>query len=214
MLDIINIILLIVVVFIFLVLRSVLGKRTGLEKQVIQDIKEVKQPIKKDIITNDNIDNEGLTKLEKKFDNELKFLYKNDKQFTLEYFTEGVKKAYEMILVAYSEENTSLLKSLLSQNIYEEFNESINIRNEKFQKLEYSLIKVEDVKIQDIIINKNVVRIKVLINALNNSIISQIKDDEKVNKRNNSNVNETWSFDKNINSSDPNWKVAERDRLN
>ena len=39
MLDIINIILLIVVVFIFLVLRSVLGKRTGLEKQVIQDIK-------------------------------------------------------------------------------------------------------------------------------------------------------------------------------
>tara|TARA_B110000438_G_scaffold303419_1_gene364807 strand:+ start:1435 stop:2079 length:645 start_codon:yes stop_codon:yes gene_type:complete len=214
MLDIINIILLIVVVFIFLVLRSVLGKRTGLEKQVIQDIKEVKQPIKKDIITNDNIDNEGLTKLEKKFDNELKFLYKNDKQFTLEYFTEGVKKAYEMILVAYSEENTSLLKSLLSQNIYEEFNESINIRNEKFQKLEYSLIKVEDVKIQDIIINKNVVRIKVLINALNNSIISQIKDDEKVNKRNNSNVNETWSFDKNINSSDPNWKVAEIDRLN
>jgi predicted lipid-binding transport protein (Tim44 family) len=119
-----------------------------------------------------------------------------------------------MILVAYSEENTSLLKSLLSQNIYEEFNESINIRNEKFQKLEYSLIKVEDVKIQDIIINKNVVRIKVLINALNNSIISQIKDDEKVNKRNNSNVNETWSFDKNINSSDPNWKVAEIDRLN
>ncbi|MDG2187134.1 MAG: Tim44/TimA family putative adaptor protein [Hyphomicrobiales bacterium] len=214
MLDIINIILLIVVVFIFLVLRSVLGKRTGLEKQIIQDIKEVKQPIKKDIITNDNIDNEGLTKLEKKFDNELKFLYKNDKQFTLEYFTEGVKKAYEMILVAYSEENTSLLKSLLSQNIYEEFNESINIRNEKFQKLEYSLIKVEDVKIQDIIINKNVVRIKVLINALNNSIISQIKDDEKVNKRNNSNVNETWSFDKNINSSDPNWKVAEIDRLN
>ena len=214
MLDIINIILLIVVVFIFLVLRSVLGKRTGLEKQVIQDIKEVKHPIKKDIITNDNIDNEGLTKLEKKFDNELKFLYKNDKQFTLEYFTEGVKKAYEMILVAYSEENTSLLKSLLSQNIYEEFNESINIRNEKFQKLEYSLIKVEDVKIQDIIINKNVVRIKVLINALNNSIISQIKDDEKVNKRNNSNVNETWSFDKNINSSDPNWKVAEIDRLN
>ena len=41
MIDIINIILLIAVVFIFIALRSVLGKRTGLEKPVIFDIEEV-----------------------------------------------------------------------------------------------------------------------------------------------------------------------------
>ncbi|MEL0184863.1 MAG: calcium-binding protein, partial [Hyphomicrobiales bacterium] len=40
--DIINIILLIIVVFIFMVLRSVLGKRTGLEKSIVIDFKEKK----------------------------------------------------------------------------------------------------------------------------------------------------------------------------
>ena len=50
--DIINIILLIVVIFIFMVLRSVLGKRTGLEKSIVIDFKENKKPIPRDTIEN------------------------------------------------------------------------------------------------------------------------------------------------------------------
>ena len=50
--DIINIILLIVVILIFMVLRSVLGKRTGFEKSIVIDFKENKKPVPRDNIDN------------------------------------------------------------------------------------------------------------------------------------------------------------------
>lgn len=214
MIDIINIILLIAVIFIFIVLRSVLGKRTGLEKPVVFDIEEVKESVIKVDSKRDTIDKKEKAKPHIKFDKELRILVKNDKQFTVDYFSDGVKKAYELILVAYAEENLALLESLLSQNIYEEFNHSIKVRNDKLQSLEYILIKVEYLEIQDISIAKNIARIKVLIHTMNKSIVSQILNDEKVNKHNSANIKETWTFEKNMKSSDLNWKVSEINRPN
>ena len=214
MIDIINIILLIAVVFIFIALRSVLGRRTGLEKPVIFDIEEVVESAVEYDKKRDIVDSIEATDLQNKFDKELKTLVKNDKQFTVDYFSEGVKKAYELILVAYAEENLKLLDSLLTQNIYEEFNHSIKARKDKQQTLEYILIKVENLEIQDISITKNIAKIKVSIHTMNNTFVSEIINDEKVNKHNTANIKEIWTFDKNLKSSDPNWKVSEINRPN
>ena len=91
MIDIINIILLIAVVFIFIALRSVLGRRTGLEKPVIFDIEEVVESAVEYDKKRDIVDSIEATDLQNKFDKELKTLVKNDKQFTVDYFSEGVK---------------------------------------------------------------------------------------------------------------------------
>jgi predicted lipid-binding transport protein (Tim44 family) len=49
---------------------------------------------------------------------------------------------------------------------------------------------------------------------MNKSIVSQILNDEKVNKHNSANIKETWTFEKNMKSSDLNWKVSEINRPN
>ena len=79
------------VVFIFIALRSVLGRRTGLEKPVIFDIEEVVESAVEYDKKRDIVDSIEATDLQNKFDKELKTLVKNDKQFTVDYFSEGVK---------------------------------------------------------------------------------------------------------------------------
>ena len=77
--DIINIILLIVVIFIFMVLRSVLGKRTGLEKSIVIDFKEKKNLIPRDKIEDKVKEPEiiNLSQQSQEFSDEINLLEKN-----------------------------------------------------------------------------------------------------------------------------------------
>jgi len=214
--DIINIILLIVVILIFMVLRSVLGKRTSLKKSIVIDFKENKKLIPRDKIEN-KVEKSESTKLKQqnqKFSDEINLLEKNIKSFSIEYFLEGATKAYEMTLIAYSEENKETLKMLLEKNIYDEFLESINIRNQKNQKLEYSLIRVNKLEIRDINISKNTSNIDLYIDANNEFVLTELKDEEKSVNKNKAHVKEIWTFTKKLNSRDPNWRVSEISRLN
>ncbi len=214
--DIINIILLIIVVFIFMVLRSVLGKRTGLEKSIVIDFKEKKNQTPTDKIE-EKVEKPEVIKLNQQsqeFSDEINLLEKNIKSFSIDYFLDGAKKAYEMTLIAYSEENKETLNMLLEKNIYDEFLESIEIRNNNKQKLEYSLIKVNKLDIRDIDINKNIAKIDLHIDADNEFVLTELKDEEKSINKNKAHVKEIWTFTKKLNSRNPNWKVSEISRLN
>ena len=184
MFDIINLILLIIVIFILIMLRSVLGRRTGLEKPVVIDFDEHKS---KAVETNheDDVRNPLEINEDEKnissFLGELKYLEKSLKGFDLKYFREGAIK-YEMILIGHSEEDHKTLNSLLGKELYEDFKASIEARNEAAQKLEYSIIKVSELQIDDIKIEKNIASITCRINAETSSTISEFKDDEKSTK--------------------------------
>jgi len=214
--DFINIILLIVVIFIFMVLRSVLGKRTGLEKSIVIDFKEKKNLVPRDKIEQKAKEPEviNFSQQSQEFSDEINLLEKNIKSFSIDYFLEGATKAYEMTLIAYSEENKETLNMLLEKNIYDEFLESINMRNIKNQKLEYSLIKVNKLDIRDIDINKNIAKIDLHIDADNEFVLTELKDEEKSINKNKAHVKEIWTFTKKLNSRNPNWKVSEISRLN
>ncbi|MEL0184864.1 MAG: Tim44/TimA family putative adaptor protein, partial [Hyphomicrobiales bacterium] len=148
------------------------------------------------------------------FSDEINLLEKNIKSFSIDYFLDGAKKAYEMTLIAYSEENKETLNMLLEKNIYDEFLESIEIRNNNNQKLEYSLIKVNKLDIRDIDINKNIAKIDLHIDADNEFVLTELKDEEKSINKNKAHVKEIWTFTKKLNSRNPNWKVSEISRLN
>ena len=214
--DFINIILLIVVIFIFMVLRSVLGKRTGLEKSIVIDFKEKKNLVPRDKIEQKAKEPEviNFSQQSQEFSDEINLLEKNIKSFSIDYFLEGATKAYEMTLIAYSEENKETLNMLLEKNIYDEFLESINMRNIKNQKLEYSLIKVNKLDIRDIDINKNIAKIDLHIDANNEFVLTELKDEEKSINKNKAHIKEIWTFTKKLNSQNPNWKVSEISRLN
>ena len=198
-------------------LRSVLGRRTGLEKPVIIDFDE---PKSKAAETAQEEDVNSLIEIHEDEKNissylsELKYLEKSLKGFDLKYFKEGAIKAYEMILIGHSEEDHKTLNSLLGKELYEDFKASIDARNESAQKLEYSIIKVKELQIDDIKTEKNIASITCSINAETSSTISEFKDDEKSTKRNSSKTKEVWTFSKNLKSKDPNWKVITIRRLN
>ena len=206
MFDIINLILLIIVIFILIMLRSVLGRRTGLEKPVVIDFDEHKS---KAVETNHEDDVRNPLEINEDEKNISSFL-----GFDLKYFREGAIKAYEMILIGHSEEDHKTLNSLLGKELYEDFKASIDARNEAAQKLEYSIIKVSELQIDDIKIEKNIASITCRINAETSYTISEFKDDEKSTKRNSAKTKEIWTFSKNLKSKDPNWKVIAISRLN
>ena len=143
-------------------LRSVLGRRTGLEKPVIIDFDEHKskavETTHEDDVSNPQEINEDEKNISS-FLGELKYLEKSLKGFDLKYFREGAIKAYEMILIGHSEEDHNTLNSLLGKELYEDFKASIDARNEAAQKLEYSMIKVNELQIDDIKIEKNIASI-------------------------------------------------------
>lgn len=217
MFDIINLILLIIVIFILIMLRSVLGRRTGLEKPVIIDFDEPKSKAAETTQGDDvgsPLEIHEDEKNNSSYLTELSYLDKSLNGFNLKYFKEGAIKAYEMILIGHSEEDHKTLNSLLGKELYEDFKASIDARNEAAQKLEYSMIKVSELLIDDINIEKNIASITCSINAETSSIISEFKDDEKSTKRNSAKTKEVLTFSKNLRSKDPNWKVIAISRLN
>ena len=198
-------------------LRSVLGRRTGLEKSVVINFDDKRKKVTEKAPSDDIgipakmvEDEENIGKYQK----ELKFLEKSLNGFNIEYFIEGATKAYEMTLISHSEENYDTLNSLLEKDLYDDFVRSIDVRNENSQKLEYSLIKVSELHIEDIKIDNKIVSIVCTINADINSSLSEFQEDEKVTKRNSSKTKEVWTFRKNLKTKDPNWKVQTISRLN
>jgi len=217
MFDIINLILLIIVIFILIMLRSVLGRRTGLEKSVVINFDDKRKKVTEKAPSDDIGIPAEMIEDEKnigKYQKELKFLEKSINGFSIEYFIEGAMKAYEMTLISHSEENYDTLNSLLEKDLYDDFVRSIDVRNENSQKLEYSLIKVSEFHIEDIKIDNKIVSIVCTINADINSSLSEFQEDEKVTKRNSSKTKEVWTFRKNLKTKDPNWKVQTISRLN
>jgi len=217
MFDIINLILLIIVIFILIMLRSVLGRRTGLEKSVVINFDDKRKKVTEKAPSDDIGIPAEMIEDEKnigKYQKEVKFLEKSINGFNIEYFIEGAIKAYELTLISNSEENYDTLNSLLEKDLYDDFVRSIDIRNENSQKLEYSLIKVNEFNIEDIKIDNKTVSIVCTINADINSSLSEFQEDEKVTKRNNSKTKEVWTFRKNLKTKDPNWKVQTISRLN
>ena len=217
MFDIINLILLIIVIFILIMLRSVLGRRTGLEKSVVINFDDKRKKVTEKSPSDDIGVPAEMIEDEKnigKYQKELRFLEKSINGFNIEYFIEGAIKAYEMTLISHSEENYDTLNSLLEKDLYDDFARSIAVRNENSQKLEYSLIKVSEFNIEDIKIDNKIVSIVCTINADINSSLSKFQEDEKVTKRNSSKTKEVWTFRKNLKTKDPNWKVQTISRLN
>ena len=198
-------------------LRSVLGRRTGLEKSVVINFDDKRKKVTEKSPSDDIGVPAEMIEDEKnigKYQKELKFLEKSINGFNIEYFIEGAIKAYEMTLISHSEENYDTLNSLLEKDLYDDFVRSIDARNKNSQKLEYSLIKVCELNIEDIKIDNKIVSIVCTINADINSSLSEFQEDEKVTKRNSSKTKEVWTFRKNLKTKDPNWKVQTISRLN
>ena len=174
--------------FIFLRLRGILGKKTGFEEDVNSSFPHEAPPVKNVVDLNINTFDENA---------------KKD-------FVKGAKIAYETIITNFAKGKLKDIKSLLDKNVYQQFEEAINDRNEKKLSSETTFIGINSAEIKEHQQNKNMLEVTV---EFVSEIISCVKDKdnkvisgdpEKIKK-----VLDTWKFSKDTRSSNPNWLLID-----
>jgi len=177
--------------FIFLRLRGILGKRTGYEGKIGEEFKEEfsKTILKKEFQKKETFDE----------------VAKNE-------FLKGAKIAYETIITDFSDNDNKLIKSkpLLSQKIYDQFNQALKDRDQRGHYAEITFVGVKSATIKE---HKTIDQIlKVTVDFVS-EVITCIKDkDKKVisgDPEKIKNIYDTWVFSRDTKSKNPNWHLVE-----
>ena len=174
--------------FIFLRLRGILGKKTGFEEDINSKFHQETAEAKPEVKLNSET-----------FDEKAK-----------KEFLKGAQIAYETIITNFSNGKLKEIKSLLDNNIYEEFNSSLDERKSKHYLSETTFIGINSAEIKKHEQNKNMLEVTV---EFVSEIISCIKDKEnkiisgdpeKIKK-----VHDVWKFSKDSRSKNPNWLLID-----
>ena len=134
--------------FIIYRLRSVLGKRTGFQK----NISEPKpQETKKQ---------EDVQKIPSLMDNETKLeaVYKKVNNFNHREFLDGAKKAFEIIISSFNNGDKKTLKNLVSKDVYSAFEKAIDEKNTQIYNKNKTKTKIIEVNKEDYLAHKEMLK--------------------------------------------------------
>ena len=135
---------------------------------------------------------------------------KSDPSFVTGSFLNGVRKAFEIIVKAFSSGDKNALKPLLSKDVYINFAGEIDKRETQNQQEETTLVAILSSDIKNIALNRKYVKIAVQIVS---EQINVIRDRQgKIIDGNPSQVDkveEIWTFGRNLESANPNWELLE-----
>jgi len=176
--------------FIFLRLRGILGKRSGFEGKVPAQVDKILKEVSP----------------KKKLKKKNTFDENDQKEFLI-----GAKIAYETIITDFSDEDNKLTrsKSLLNDDIYNQFNEALKERNEKGLSAEITFIGVnsaiiKDHKKIDKFLNVTVDFIAEVITCIKDKENKIVSGDPKKIKK----IYDTWVFSRDTTSANPNWQLV------
>jgi predicted lipid-binding transport protein (Tim44 family) len=132
-----------------------------------------------------------------------------DRSFDADQFLAGAATAYEMINVAYAKGDKKALQLLLSRDVMKDFASDMDRRSAAAETMAWQLVKVESTKLQDASFVGNLARLSV---HFKSSVISATTDkDGKIIEGHATaieKVEDVWSFERAVNASDPNWKLV------
>ncbi len=177
--------------FIFLRLRGILGKRSGFEGKGPKQFQEIVKELN----------------LEKNV------AQKNDFNETAQKdFLKGAKIAYETIITDFSDNDNKITSSkpLLSNKIYDQFNNALQERSKNGHYAEITFIGINSAKIKE---HKKINKVLQVTVDFVAEIITCIRDKEKnivsgdpekIKK-----IYDTWVFSRDINSRNPNWQLVD-----
>ncbi|MDK1376017.1 MULTISPECIES: Tim44/TimA family putative adaptor protein [unclassified Sinorhizobium] len=223
--DFITFFFLIAAVVIFLQLRSVLGRRTGNERQPFDpyspremskgpesaDNGKVVQLPRRESAAEDESRYAAIDTFAKAgtpLNGQLRALSDADRSFSPEDFVNGAKMAYEMIVMAFADGDRKTLKGLLSREVYEGFDSAIAEREAKGEVVKSTFVGIEkaDITHAEIKDNEENITVRIISQLISATYDKQGKlidgDADSV-----AEVNDLWTFSRDIRSRDPNWKL-------
>jgi predicted lipid-binding transport protein (Tim44 family) len=237
--DIYTLLFLVLAVVIFIRLRNVLGRRTGNERQPYDpytrpdakraggpedtvvalprgrssrtQIGETTGPSAEDLeaklgrhATKDSPLGQSLTAV-----------MRADPGFDPGHFLDGAKAAYEMIVMAFAQGDTAMLKQLLGADVLDGFERAIREREDRGEKLESSLVGIDKADIIEAEAKNRTAYVTVkfvseLISVTRDSDGEVIEGDPKKVRE----VTDIWTFCREITSRNPNWKLVATEAAN
>ena len=177
--------------FIFLRLRGILGKRTGFEGKAPPQFEEILKNVK----------------LDKNLKERQSFDEKAKKDFL-----SGAKIAYETIITDFSDNDNKITSSkpLLSNKIFDQFNDALKERSAKGHYAEITFIGVNSAIIKEHKKNNNILQVTV---DFVGEVITCIRDKEKKiisgNPEKIKKIYDTWVFSRDMKSTNPNWQLVD-----
>ena len=205
-----------VAVFLVLRLRSVLGRRTGTEKQqpdpLRRDRPAPNQPGSDRVIelprrpahgeppmTTGTAAQAGLTQIQLA-----------DRSFDPDGFLAGARGAFEMIVAGFAAGNKDQLRSLLSDEVYRNFAEAIGARAKNGETLQTTLVGIKSLAIEEAEMRGTtaLVTVKIVSEQVN---VTRDKDNQVVDgdPSQTAEVTDIWTFSRDTRASDPNWTLVE-----
>ncbi|MEQ1615825.1 MAG: Tim44/TimA family putative adaptor protein [Hyphomicrobiaceae bacterium] len=132
-----------------------------------------------------------------------------DATFDPKGFLEGAKQAYEMIVTAFAEGNRKVLKDLLSKEVFEGFVEAIADRETRAEQIDQSFVGINKSGIVEAEVKGGVAQLTVrfvsqLISATRDKTGAVISGDPQRIKE----VTDIWTFAREVDSRNPNWRLV------
>lgn len=131
-----------------------------------------------------------------------------DPQFNVAEFLSGAKIAFEWILSAFSKGEKQKLAPLLSDDVFQQFSRAIDDLKQKNQKRETTLVSIVSQNITEAKMQRQTAHITLKIVS---EQILLVRDSEgKIIEGNPSDVQhveDEWTFERDVTSKSPNWKV-------
>ena len=200
-----------IAVFLVLRLRSVLGTREGFEKPRSNDAQLDKSPELKVIEGGPDADIADHVLAGSDLADRLVEIKNVDPDFSVTEFLTGARSAYEMILMAFERGEMEEIRSLLSPEVAETFDEVINNRNAQGLTIEAEFVGIRELKLSNVYFDKatDIAYISVsltaeLISVVKNADGDVVEGDAKQIKR----QKDTWTFSKDMGLQDPNWQLV------
>ncbi len=230
-LDPLNILLLAVALVVFWRLRAVLGTRTGNERppidpagsQTDETRKETSKtgailrfPQNEDKAQRQIEETEPLPPVWAGFAEPgsalaaaLEQVATGDPAFTPRSFVDGAKQAYEMIVEGFARGDKAALKSLLSKEVFDGFSEAIDTREASGQRIDQRFVGISAAKLRAAGLTGNRASLTVefvseLISATLAKTGEVVEGDLKLIRE----VTDVWTFERDVSSRDPNWKLV------
>lgn len=133
-----------------------------------------------------------------------------DPDFDPDQFLEGARAAFDMIVNAFAQGDQATLKQLLDEPTYESFATAIRERERNMQRMEDTLIGIDDAEIEEAELRGGVARVTVRFDSKQVNVLYD-QDDQVVegDPQKVIEVTDIWTFARDTRSDDPNWQLVE-----
>ncbi|WP_341760261.1 Tim44/TimA family putative adaptor protein [Candidatus Endowatersipora endosymbiont of Watersipora subatra] len=225
-----------VAIFVFWKLRSVLGSRnrnehlpydphssvkndSDLERSRINDNSRKFIGIRRHRLTHEQI--QSLTEVriqevsgqDRNLEQGLKAITLHDRNFDIDQFVEGAKKAYELIVMSFANGNKKKLEGLLSSEVFENFETVINDRASRGERVQSSFVRIESARITAAELLKDEAQISLeFVSQIISATLNEREEIIEGSLEEIIEVTDIWTFTRSVKSNNPNWKVVATDK--